>query len=548
MNTSLFIDVKVNFTNWYNDSLDIQADVKERWYYIVLPYFKPIDRNWNIWIKDYALSMDRVNYGVKFLGKNITGRTDRLNIWALNGYTKKLAFNYYNPFADNKLRHGFGFDFSYAQNKEVNFDTKENVQKFYKSETKYLKKQLYAGLIYSYRRGSVERHFFRVGLHKESVDDTIALLNPNYFSARKLQVVYPELRYTYQNYKLNYIPYPTKGELIELELTKRGFSKDMNLFQLYLKAGKYFKLPKNMYIGSVAEMHLRLPFDQPFFNQSMLGYNDSYLRGMEYYVVDGVAGGFIRNTTYVALNGYTNYLDGYNNSDDVEELVLTSLQSGKKYKYNLTEFSMPYINFFIFISDNSYYLEWTDLNGVNIETVALQSNPAEDYLLILPVNNYYNDFFAPGNIFKIIKNDDVIFTATFIPEEECKYEPLQCSFINKMGGWEFLTFFKARTQTWEVKNKEYQLLPNDVDYNPLRGESKAFNYEAKQSIKINTGWVEEHYNELIKDLMTSETILLDNKPVKLKTMTTELKTSLQYKMINYQIEIEYNYNQINNVI
>jgi outer membrane protein assembly factor BamA len=296
MNTSLFIDVKVNFTNWYNDSLDIQADVKERWYYIVLPYFKPIDRNWNIWIKDYALSMDRVNYGVKFLGKNITGRNDRLNIWALNGYTKKLAFNYYNPFADNKLRHGFGFDFSYAQNKEVNFDTKENVQKFYKSETKYLKKQLYAGLIYSYRRGSVERHFFRVGLHKESVDDTIALLNPNYFSARKLQVVYPEFRYIYQNYKLNYIPYPTKGELIELELTKRGFSKDMNLLQLYFKAGKYFKLPKNMYVGSVAEFHLRLPFDQPFFNQSMLGYNDSYLRGMEYYVVDGVAGGFIRNT------------------------------------------------------------------------------------------------------------------------------------------------------------------------------------------------------------------------------------------------------------
>jgi hypothetical protein len=28
----------------------------------------------------------------------------------------------------------------------------------------------------------------------------------------------------------------------------------------------------------------------------MLGYNDSYLRGLEYYVVDGVAGGFVRNT------------------------------------------------------------------------------------------------------------------------------------------------------------------------------------------------------------------------------------------------------------
>ena len=273
-----------------------------------------------------------------------------------------------------------------------------------------------------------------------------------------------------------------------------------------------------------------------------------YVKVKRYTTADIDTYDLLDTTTYVALNGYTNYLDGYNNADDVEELVLTSLQSGKKYKYNMTEFSMPYINFFIFISDNDYYLQWTDLNGNNPETVLLQSHPTEDYLLILPVNNYYNEILASGNIFNIIRDDRVIFTATFIPEDECKYEPLQCSFINRMGGWEFLTFFKARTQQWEIKNKEYQLLPNDIDYNPLRGESKAFNYEAKQTIKINTGWVDEYYNELIKDLLTSETILLDNKPVKLKTMTTDLKTSLQDKMINYTIDFEYNYNQIQNVI
>ena len=304
MNTTLFIDATVNFTNWDNDSMDIYVDVKERWYYIALPYFKPIDRNWNVWIKDYALSFDRVNYGVKFLGKNITGRNDRLNIWALNGYTKKLAFNYYNPFSDKKLRHGFGFDFSYSQNKEVNFDTKNNTQQFYKDENKYLKKQVYGGLIYSYRRGSVERHYVRLGIQAESIDDTISALNKNYFLSGKNNITFPEIRYTYQNYNLNYIPYPIKGKLIEFEFTKRGFNKDMNLWQLYFKAGRYFSLPKKFYVGSVAEMHLRLPFDQPFYNQSMLGYNESYLRGLEYYVIDGVAGGFIRNTVGKEILNY----------------------------------------------------------------------------------------------------------------------------------------------------------------------------------------------------------------------------------------------------
>jgi hypothetical protein len=46
----------------------------------------------------------------------------------------------------------------------------------------------------------------------------------------------------------------------------------------------------------VAYGNIKAPFKQPYFNQRFLGYGDAYLRGMEYYVVDGVAGGFIRNT------------------------------------------------------------------------------------------------------------------------------------------------------------------------------------------------------------------------------------------------------------
>jgi hypothetical protein len=37
----------------------------------------------------------------------------------------------------------------------------------------------------------------------------------------------------------------------------------------------------------------------------MLGYSDAYLRGLEYYVVDGVAGGFVRNTVGKEFFSYT---------------------------------------------------------------------------------------------------------------------------------------------------------------------------------------------------------------------------------------------------
>ncbi|MFZ9589315.1 MAG: POTRA domain-containing protein [Chitinophagaceae bacterium] len=296
MNTALFVDATVNFTNWISDSLDIYADVKERWYFFPLPYLKPIDRNLNVWIKDYDLSLDRVNYGMKFIGQNITGRNDRLNAWLINGYTQRAALRYYNPFSDNSLRHGWGFDFSYSRNRELNYDTKNNKQVFFKDPSKFIREQFYAGGLYSYRKGSIVRHYVRLGVQGESIADTVARLNPNYLGGSKRRVAYPELRYTYQYFDLNYIPYPTRGTSIEIDFLKRGFGKNVNLTQLQLRFGKYFTLPNKFYISSFAEGNIKLPFDQPFFNQSLLGYNESFMRGLEYYVVDGVAGGYIRNT------------------------------------------------------------------------------------------------------------------------------------------------------------------------------------------------------------------------------------------------------------
>lgn len=296
MNTALFVDASVGFTNWQNDSLDIFIEVKERFYYFPLPYLKPADRNWNVWLNDFGLDPNRVNYGLKFLGKNITGRNDKLNIWLVNGYTQRATLKYYNPFSDNTLRHGWGFDFSYSRNREMNLNTVDNKQVFYKDEKQFIRKQVYVGGVYSYRKGSIARHYLKVGYQIESIADTIATLNTNYLGDAQTRVAYPELRYTFQYFNVNYIPYPTSGTNIEVEFLRKGINNKVDLTQLSFQVGKYFKLPYKLYLSSIAEASIRVPFDQPYFNQFMLGYNDSYLRGLEYFVVDGVAGGFIRNT------------------------------------------------------------------------------------------------------------------------------------------------------------------------------------------------------------------------------------------------------------
>jgi hypothetical protein len=49
-------------------------------------------------------------------------------------------------------------------------------------------------------------------------------------------------------------------------------------------------LPKT-YLNLHANGVLKLPFQQPFSNQQLLGYGDLIMQGYEYYVMDGVAGG-----------------------------------------------------------------------------------------------------------------------------------------------------------------------------------------------------------------------------------------------------------------
>jgi hypothetical protein len=257
--------------------------------------------------------------------------------------------------------------------------------------------------------------------------------------------------------------------------------------------------------------------------------------------------------TYVATNGYTDYQDGFNEQINDTFIPVTLFQQNKTYKYFNDD--IPSIYFFIDYTNDAdeYLVRYSNFEAIpnTDEETILNGETETQYLFSIPISLGGVDY-TDGNKLEIVKNDVVIATYIFKTECEIKYSPIRIEYVNKYGGWDFIMFFKARTENWEVKNKEYQLLPNDLDYNIFTGQSKAFNYEARQSIKVNTGWLNESYNELIKDLMVSETILLkidaSLQPVKLKTMSTDLKTSLQDKMINYQIEFEYNFNQINNVI
>ncbi len=254
----------------------------------------------------------------------------------------------------------------------------------------------------------------------------------------------------------------------------------------------------------------------------------------------------IDTTTYLGTNGYTLYLDGYNHTNSSNSFMVLS-DNAKETFYDITK-DIPYVDILINPTEgDTIEAVYKDLRGRNEVTEEYTAIKGMIKIPLTTTNVKYNK----GNTLDIVYTTGVTSTTysyKVTPICEPKYSPVICSFINRFGGWQFVTFFKAQTNNISVKGSTFNLLQDSINYNTSKGQTKSFNINGKQSVKLSTGFVPENYSDLIQDLLLSETVLLDGKPVEVKTQSSSLKTSLMDKNINYEIEFDYAFNLINNVI
>ena len=264
------------------------------------------------------------------------------------------------------------------------------------------------------------------------------------------------------------------------------------------------------------------------------------------------------NILYVGVNGFTNYMDGIQVPEDTMVSLLFNPEIKNTYEKRATypNIFTQYLNILVEFSNPGDLLQilYNRIDGTAYTIDLENTNLTGIYLFKIPITlaKAYNQFIngcAVTIIFDPAVGREVDYGTFYTyPICEPKYTPVLCDFINRSGGWQTLTFYKAQTNSVTAKSNDYKLMPKEVDYNPLTGQSKSFNFSGTQSVTLNTGWVDENYSELITDLLLSETILLDKKPVNLKTQSSELKTKLKNRMINYTLEFDYNFNLINDVI
>jgi hypothetical protein len=296
LNTTLFITVVVAAQNFEGNQVNISVVVKERWYIFPSPYLKPVDRNLNQWLVEQKASLSRVNYGIKLLYYNATGRNDKLKASVGNGYTKQFGLDYDRLYIGKDLKWGMKVGFSSSRNREVNFNTVNDKQAFIKDDNNFLSSFTNMYALLTYRRKIKTRHSVGLAYAFGNVSDTVVKLNPAYLVAGNKSVRFAELFYNMEYFDLDYIPYPTRGYAAQLSFSKKGFDKNFNLSTFRIKGAGHWPITSKTFVSLVINSQLKLPFKQPYYNSRFLGYGDEFMQGYEYYVIDGVAGGFIKST------------------------------------------------------------------------------------------------------------------------------------------------------------------------------------------------------------------------------------------------------------
>lgn len=248
--------------------------------------------------------------------------------------------------------------------------------------------------------------------------------------------------------------------------------------------------------------------------------------------------------TYKAFDGYGLYTEGYNY--DLGEYLLKPKTYYFYYDPSAVLASEPLkrAGSVTWNAPSGYKVRWTELNTGTIVNATIPSSGVISSYRVHP--NHYDN----GNLMEIMNASNVVqWSATFKPKTECKYTPVVVDFINRYGAWQREWFFKRTTNNIEVTNTEYNLLQNNlVNYDVLEGQRKTFNTNYKETITVNTDWVAEDFSENLRELMTSDRILLDNRPVKLNTKSTELFKQIDTKLINYALTFEYSTDIINSVV
>ena len=169
------------------------------------------------------------------------------------------------------------------------------------------------------------------------------------------------------------------------------------------------------------------------------------------------------------------------------------------------------------------------------------------------VKDIANDFYADFDADKIqISNSSGTDIITIQEIEECKFSPYKITFVNKFGALQDLWFLKRSNLSMQTTEESYKAnIVSGGTYSINSRQKTVFDKKGVERLQLNTGFYPESYNEVFRQLSLSEELWItyEKNALPITLLSSELlyKTSLNDKLINYTMDVEFAFNKINNI-
>jgi hypothetical protein len=137
-----------------------------------------------------------------------------------------------------------------------------------------------------------------------------------------------------------------------------------------------------------------------------------------------------------------------------------------------------------------------------------------------------------------------------------KYPNVRIKWKNRYGQFDYFNFNMVSREGFQVQTKKYQpqlgtWTGTTLGYNGY--DSSVLNYvsDSTQTLSVNTDWINEDYNDILKQLLVSDEIywVYDEgvqyeydallRPITIKTETIQFKTGAVDKVIQYAFDFDY---------
>ncbi|MFW5793396.1 MAG: POTRA domain-containing protein [Bacteroidota bacterium] len=288
LNTSLFNFVEIDAILSKSNSYIINISFTERWYLWPFPTLDIHERNVNTWLENP--SINRVSYGIYLVKENFRGRMEKIRFNFRMGYNERYAFSYSIPYLNIQQKLGLTLSAGMSRTREISYMSIDNKQIFYKNPNEAVIKGIYAQTLFTYRKSFYNTHYLNLRYNNLEFADTLRSLNPLFFSGDENSVQYFSFRYEFISDYRNIKAYPLKGYFNKLTVLQQGinsFSNDISpIFSIKNSYRKYWDLNKNWYFAAGINLKASLSSQPDYFLQKGLGYDNDFVRGYEYHIVD----------------------------------------------------------------------------------------------------------------------------------------------------------------------------------------------------------------------------------------------------------------------